>query len=214
MALSYDVRFWDTRERPDRRKPFMVRWTVDGREKSGSFMTAALAESRRAKLVTAAREGELFDLHTGLPVSELRAIKQRTTWYDLAHEYVDQRWDRTPGSTRRSLAGALATIATALVPPSATYSEPRVLRRALHSWAFNKIAWAEKPTEEWRKALDWMKRNSLPVVDLAEADVLRRALDALCRKLDGKAAAAKTARRKRAAFNEVLNTAVNLFHPG
>ncbi|MFF0479343.1 hypothetical protein [Streptomyces sp. NPDC004284] len=53
-----------------------------------------------------------------------------------------------------------------------------------------------------------MKRNSLPVSDLAEADVRRRALDALCRKLDGKAAAAKTARRKRAAFNEVLNTAV------
>ncbi|WP_346346643.1 hypothetical protein [Streptomyces sp. SID161] len=30
----------------------------------------------------------------------------------------------------------------------------------------------------------------------------------MCRKLDGKAAAAKTARRKRAAFNEALNTAV------
>ncbi|MCL6735857.1 hypothetical protein [Streptomyces neyagawaensis] len=35
--------------------------------------------------------------------------------------------------------------------------------------------------------------------------MLRRALDALCLKLDGKEAAAKTARRKRAAFNEVLN---------
>ncbi|WP_326763646.1 hypothetical protein OG978_02800 [Streptomyces sp. NBC_01591] len=53
-----------------------------------------------------------------------------------------------------------------------------------------------------------MKRNSLPASALAEADVLRRALDALCHKLDGKAAAAKTARRKRAAFNEGLNTAV------
>ena len=38
--------------------------------------------------------------------------------------------------------------------------------------------------------------------------VLRRALDALCLKLDGKEAAAKTARRKRAAFNEVLSIAV------
>ncbi|MFG2148825.1 hypothetical protein ACGFRG_32200 [Streptomyces sp. NPDC048696] len=71
-----------------------------------------------------------------------------------------------------------------------------------------KKAWEEEPTEEWQKALDWIKRNSLPVSALTEADVLRRALDALCRKLDGKAAAAKTARRKRAAFNEVLNTAV------
>ncbi|MEV5979558.1 integrase [Streptomyces sp. NPDC052114] len=206
--MSYNVRFWDIRERPDRRKPFMVRWTVDGREKSESFMTSGLADSRRSKLMTAARDGEAFDVHTGLPASELRAIKQRTTWYDLAHEYLDQRWDRTPGNTRRTLADAFATITPALVHPGAIHPEPRVLRRALYSWAFNKNAWAQEPTEEWHKALEWMKRNSLPVSALAEADVLRRALDALCRKLDGKAAAAKTARRKRAAFNEVLNTAV------
>ncbi|MFI1508382.1 tyrosine-type recombinase/integrase [Streptomyces sp. NPDC020597] len=206
--MSYNVRFWDIRERPDRRKPFMVRWTVNGREKSESFMTVGLADSRRSKLMTAARDGEPFDEHTGLPATELRAIKQRTTWYDLAHEYLDQRWGRTPGNTRRTLADAFATITPALVRSGATYSEPRVLRRALYSWAFNKKAWEKEPVEEWRQALDWMKRNSLPVSALAEADVLRRALDALCLKLDGKEAAAKTARRKRAAFNEGLNIAV------
>ncbi|WP_324612213.1 MULTISPECIES: hypothetical protein [Streptomyces] len=115
--MSYNVRFWDIRERLDRRKPFMVRWTVNGREKSESFMTVGLADSRRAKLMTAAREGGPFDERTGLPASELRAIKQRTTWYDLAHEYLDQRWDRTPGNTRRTLADAFATITPALVQP-------------------------------------------------------------------------------------------------
>ncbi|WP_217213948.1 hypothetical protein [Streptomyces sp. AC550_RSS872] len=63
-------------------KPFMVRWTVNGREKSESFMTVGLADSRLSKLMTAARDGEPFDEHTGLPASELRAIKQRTAWYD------------------------------------------------------------------------------------------------------------------------------------
>lgn len=208
MAMSYNIRFWEIRERPDRRKPFQIRWTVNGREKSESFIAFALADSRRAKLMTAAREGEPFDEHTGLPASELRSIKQRTTWYDLVHEYIEQRWERTPGNTRRTLADAFATVTPALVRPGAAYSDPRVLRRALYSWAFNKKAWECEPTEEWLHALDWMKRNSLPVSALAEADVLRRALDAMCRKLDGKAAAAKTARRKRAAFNEALNTAV------
>ncbi|MHB6911622.1 tyrosine-type recombinase/integrase [Streptomyces sp. DB-54] len=206
--MSYNVRFWGIRERPDRRKPFMVRWTVNGREKSESFTGFGLADSRRSKLMTAARDGEPFDEHTGLPASELRASKQRTTWYDLAHAYLDRRWDRTPGNTRRTLADAFATITPALVHPGTSYPEPRVLRRALYSWAFNKNAWVQEPQEEWRRALGWMKRNSVPVGALAEADLLRRALDALCRKLDGKAAAAKTARRKRAAFNEVLNTAV------
>lgn len=208
MAMSYNVRFWEIRERPGRSSRFQVRWTVNGREKSESFGAMGLAESRRAKLITTAREGEPFDEHTGLPASELRAIKQRTTWYDLAHEYLDQRWDRTPGNTRRTLADAFATITPALVHPGATYPQPRVLRRALYSWAFNKNAWDRELIDEWRKALDWIKRNSLPVSALAEADVLRRALDGMCRKLDGTPAAAKTARRKRAALNEVLNTAV------
>ncbi|MFF3693231.1 tyrosine recombinase XerC [Streptomyces sp. NPDC002221] len=206
--MSYNVRIWDIRERLDRRKPYMVRWTVNGREKSESFITFGLADSRRSKLMTSAREGEPFDEHTGLPASELRAIKQRTTWYDLAHDYLDTRWERTPGNTRRTLADAFATITPALVSPGTAYSEPRVLRRALYSWAFNKNAWAQEPTEEWQKALEWMKRNSLPLSALSEADVLRRALDGMCRKLDGKPAAAKTARRKRAALSEVLNTAV------
>jgi hypothetical protein len=53
-----------------------------------------------------------------------------------------------------------------------------------------------------------MLMDVLPASALAEAEVLRRALDAMGRKLDGKTAAAKTARRKRAAFNEVLGIAV------
>ncbi|WP_276616980.1 hypothetical protein [Streptomyces sp. DASNCL29] len=81
MAMSYKVRFWEIREQPDRRKGFEVRWTVSGQEKSESFLTKGLAESRRSKLMTAARDGEPFDIHTGLPASEIRALKQRTTHY-------------------------------------------------------------------------------------------------------------------------------------
>nr|WP_307814847.1 integrase [Streptomyces sp. DSM 110735] len=165
MAMSYKVRFWDIRERSDRRKGFEVRWTVNGREKSESFLTKGLAESRRAKLMTAARDGEPFDTRTGLPASELRALKQRTTWYVLAREYIEQRWDRTPGNTRRTLA-------------------------------------------DGQTALDWLQRHSLPVGELDDPDVLRRGLDALCRKVDGTAAAAKTVKRKKAAVNEVFGVAV------
>lgn len=89
-----------------------------------------------------------------------------------------------------------------------TYPDPRLLRRALYSWAFNKNAWSHEPNEDWRKALEWMKRNSVPVGELMDADVLRRGLDALGCKLGGRAASARTARRKRAAFGEVLNRAV------
>ncbi|MET9518297.1 hypothetical protein [Streptomyces sp. NPDC002994] len=85
---------------------------------------------------------------------------------------------------------------------------PRELRRALYSWAFNKSAWKADPPEEWQVTLDWLLRQSLPVSELEEPDVLRRGLGALCRKVDGTAAAAKTAKRKKAAVNEVFGVAV------
>lgn len=204
LTMSYHVRFWDIRERPNRRKAFQVRWTVSGLEKSESFATSRLAESRRAKLMTAARDGEPFDTDTGLPASELRAIRQRITWYDHARTYVDQRWQRTPGNTRRVISDSLATITTALVQPGAACPEPRLLRRALYSWAFNKNAWTEQPPDEWRRPLEWIQKHSLPMSALTDPQVLRGALDALCFTLDGKPAAAKTAIRKRATLSDAL----------
>lgn len=47
-------------------------------------------------------------------------------------------------------ADAFATITPALVCPGVAYAEPRVLRRVLYSWAFNKKAWEKEPAEEWR----------------------------------------------------------------
>lgn len=102
----------------------------------------------------------------------------------------------------------LATVTPAFVEPGAVYRAPRVPRRALYSWAFNKNAWNTDAREEWQAALDWLQRHSLPVSELEEPDVLRRGLDALCRKVDGAAAAAKTVIRKRVAVNELFGVAV------
>ncbi|MET7718499.1 integrase [Streptomyces sp. NPDC005407] len=158
--------------------------------------------------MTAAREGEPFDPKTGLPASELRELRQRTTWYTVARDYVDTRWERTPGNTRRTIAEALATITVAFVDKGVAYHDPRVLRRAVYSWALNKNAWVHEPREEWGAALAWLERESLPLGELDDPDVLRRGLDALCRKLDGTVAAAKTTKRKKAAINEVFAAAV------
>jgi hypothetical protein len=44
MVLSYKVRFWEIRERADRGKAFEVRWTVNSREKSESFLAGPRGE--------------------------------------------------------------------------------------------------------------------------------------------------------------------------
>ncbi|MET7701332.1 site-specific integrase [Streptomyces sp. NPDC005485] len=207
MSFSYKVHFWAIRQRTGRRKPYEVRWQVNSREKSESFTTKGLAESRRSELMQAARRGEPFDEETGLPASELRAKLHKVTWYQHTHDFIEKRWEGTAAKSRRNFADALATITPALVKTEVGRPDSRILRRALYSWAYNKSAWEEEPGPEWRKALDWLERHSVQIADLEDAQVLRKALDALGKKLDGKPAAARTALRKRACLSDVLGLA-------
>jgi hypothetical protein len=55
------------------------------------------------------RRGEPFDDATGLPLSELRLLKD-VSWYQHARNYIEMKWDRSPASTRRTLAEAMATV--------------------------------------------------------------------------------------------------------
>ena len=63
----FDVSVYAIRRRRDRRRPFEVRWRAAGRTRSRSFLTRALAESYRAELIRAARQGLEFDPATGEP---------------------------------------------------------------------------------------------------------------------------------------------------
>jgi hypothetical protein len=65
--LSYDVRVWNIRlVNGAKGRRYQVRWTVAGEVHYSTFATKALADSHRAKLKTAARAGEAFDVATGL----------------------------------------------------------------------------------------------------------------------------------------------------
>ncbi|TDC41534.1 hypothetical protein [Micromonospora sp. KC213] len=59
-------------------------------------------------------------------------------------------------------------------------------------------------------ALRWLGKASLPLSALAEAAVVRPALDALGLTMDGRPAAASTTRRRRSVFYNVLQYAVEL----
>ncbi len=61
---GFDVRVHAIRRRSDRRSQFGVRWHAAGRARSRSFITRGLADSYRAELVRAARQGREFDPRT------------------------------------------------------------------------------------------------------------------------------------------------------
>jgi site-specific recombinase XerD len=208
MSLSYDVRIYAIEVRPDRPKPYRVRWLAGQRKHSKSYTLKVQADGRRSELMAAIRRGEQFDEDSGLPTSELRALHGSVTWYEHTRTYIDRKWPTAPAKSRKNYADALATITPVLVKTTSGKPDPALLRRALFGWAYNRNRWDEEPPEDIARTLRWLGKNSVPVSALEDPAMVRTALDALGLKLDGKSAAPRTARRKRACLSDVLGLAV------
>jgi hypothetical protein len=77
---TYDVRVYRTEVyRGTKVTTYKVRWRTDRRLWKEGFRNAALADSFRSSLLTAARKGEAFSLNTGRPVSWERK-EPTVTW--------------------------------------------------------------------------------------------------------------------------------------
>ena len=84
----------------------------------------------------------------------------------------------------------------------------RALRSALFRWAFNTARRSSPAPRDVTEALEWVRRNSPPVTQLARPEVLRRALDAIASRLDGQLAAATVVNRKCAVLHNAIEYAV------
>ena len=208
---SYDVQVWEITKRQDRKaRPWRVRWAVGSQRHEELFRTKALANSFRAELVKATNDGEPFDTVTGRPIADVRATNS-TTWYAHARTYIERKWPRLAAKSRRSTVEALTSVTVLLVRQTRRGRPADVtLREALYLYAFNPRRWSTDPPEEHAAALAWLERASLPVVELDSPATVRRVLDGLCVRLDGKPAAATTVQRKRAVFYNALGHAVEL----
>lgn len=208
---SYEIKIWEITKRTDRKaRPWRVRWAVGSRRFEELFRTKALADSFRSELVKAANAGEAFDTETGRPVSAARSMKT-TTWYAHARAYVEMKWPRVAAKSRRSIVEALTGITVMLTRPAKRgRPDDETLREALYLYGLNPRRWSDELPERYASALAWLEGASLPVVDLDSPALVRRVLDGLCVRLDGKPAAAATVQRKRATFYNALGYAVEL----
>jgi integrase len=214
---SYDVRIWSIQEHhgKDRKtgKPrttYRFRWVVAGKVFSEYFQTKALAESFQAKLLTAQREGVAFDEPSGLPEPMARELNSRS-WYDHAVAFVDMKWPRSAAKHRKSIAESLANVTSVLLSGTRGAPSDEHIRRALYAWSFNKARReAGPPPSDLAPAVRWLNANTVNLTDLDDAALIRKALDTLALRLDGKPAAANTVARKRAVFYGALRYAVEL----
>ncbi|MEV4757306.1 site-specific integrase [Micromonospora sp. NPDC049559] len=177
--------------------------------KSRTFSTRALADNFRSDLMQAANRGESFDGDSGLPESMVPP-EEAVTWLTFVLRYVDMKWPGAAAKSRDSMTDALATVTGVLVRDVAGRPDAVLLRRALREYELPPAARQLDRPAEIAAALRWLGKASVSLPALAEAAVVRPALDALGLRMDGRPAAASTTRRRRSVFYNVLQYAVEL----
>src|SRR6266508_121326 len=191
------------------KKSYTVRWTVAGLEKSKTYATRALADNFRSDLMQAQNRGEMFDTESGLPDS-MTQVKEAMTWLAFAEAYLSMKWPGAAAKSRTSRVEALVTVTPVLVRDLPGRPDVELLRTALRDYVLPpNMRNAELPAA-LVPAVGWLRRASLPLTELVEASTVRAGLEALALKLDGKPAAATTARRKRSVFYNALQYAVEV----
>jgi integrase len=207
--ISYDARVYRTEVyKGSEVTTYRVRWKLGGKLWREGFRTTAQADSFRSALLTAARKGEAFSLATGRPTAWERN-KAETTWYEFACRYVDMKWKQASAKYRKDIARALTAATPAMLVDGRGRPDDVATRRALLRYAFNTKQRDEAPADV-AETLAWVARNSAPVSALAVAATARRMLIQATGLIDGRNAAASTARRHRIILANAMDYAGEL----
>ena len=212
-ASTYDVRVYKTEVyRGAKVTTYKVRWKTGHRLWKEGFRNAALADSFRSSLLTAARKGEALSLGTGRPDSWKRD-ERAVTWYALTLDYTAAKWPYAAPNHRKSIAEALTDATEAMLASDDRPYPAEEIRHVLRTWAFSdRLRGVSDPVKDLAAVVGWLQTATLPVADLNRPGIgaarCRAILDRISRKQDGTAAAANTANRKRAVLNNLMQYAV------
>jgi hypothetical protein len=214
-GTTYDVRVYRTKVYKGARvTTYKVRWKTGHRLWKEGFRNAALADSFRSSLLTAARRGEAFSLSTGLPGS-WKHNESALTWYALTLNYTAAKWPYAAPNHRKSIAEALTDATEAMLTSDEPPYPAEDIRRALRTWAFSdRLRGATEPPADLAAMVRWLRSATMPVAELNRpgtgASRCHALLERVSRKQDGTAAAANTANRKRAVLNNLMQYAIEV----
>ena len=110
MKQFVEVRIWDVQDRrsdPRFKRPWLVRWTVAGREFSRSNRTRSEADHFRSLLLVAVSQGERFDPQTGRPLSWQPSADDASI-HAWSRRWLMEQWPEWQPRTRSSAVEALA----------------------------------------------------------------------------------------------------------
>jgi integrase len=129
-----DVAIYGLQKRTGERnkRPWVVRWSVIGRQRSRAFHTRGEAERFRTGLLLAQQSGEPFDESTGEPLS-WQPLPDQVQVHEWARRWLGEQWTEWAPRTRRSAVEALSRLVLLAVLPTATPA-PMGLRGRLARW--------------------------------------------------------------------------------
>ena len=209
MKSNFKVRFWKTETYQGKKgTTYYVRWVVGHGSFREPFNNAALADSYRSRLRTAANDGEPFSPVTGEPVSW--AKQEERTWFDFATDYIAGRWPEWSGKQRCNAAEAMMWATIAMTDHARTAPDDYAIRKALRRFAFNLNA--PTPPPDIQTALEWLARHSRQVADLAQPDVARGLLHRLTTRIDGTPRSSWSQTRNRNVVKTALDRAIETGH--
>ena len=99
----------DRRSSDRLKRPWVVRWSVDGRQRSKSFHTRAEADRFRSLLMNAVQRGERFDEVTGHPSSWQPSLSDMNVC-DWTRRWLGEQWVEWQPRTRNSAVESLAKL--------------------------------------------------------------------------------------------------------
>jgi integrase len=190
------------RRREDgRRRPWLVRWAVDGRQRSRAFRTRQEAERFRTALFAAAHAGEVFDPETGEPAS-WQPLPDQVQTHVWARRWLAEQWPEWAPRTRTSAVEALTRFVPAACSPTAP-NPPAGLRRHLTTTLRPGGGEGDSDCERWLERWS-LQLGQLTRAQLAAADQRLGVAD------DGSALGAATAGRYRKVSRACIRRAVEL----
>ncbi len=182
------------------KRPWVVRWSVDGRQRSKSFHTRSEADRFRSLLMNAVQRGERFDEVTGDPSSWQPSLSD-TNVCDWARRWLGEQWVEWQPRTRNSAVESLAKLVIIAADVKVGRSEAdlrRYLKSALRPDADGR-------EDRWEK---WLAEHSLMLstIDRETTAEIDRELGL---RLDGQPLSATTANRTRIVARACIIAAVN-----
>jgi integrase len=114
------------------KRPWIARWSVNGRQRSRAFRTKAEADRYRSALLVAQQSGEVFDEQTGEPVS-WEPLADQVQAHEWSRRWLAEQWPEWAPRTRASAVEALSRLVPLLVLPTAPEAPP-TLRSHLAAW--------------------------------------------------------------------------------